>query len=48
MNNNGRINIKCPDTSALFNLYDKIPAHQCSTFRNYNRLLLVREFIYLP
>ena len=34
MNNNGRINIKCPDTSALFNLYDKIPAHQCSTFRN--------------
>jgi len=34
MNNNGRINIKCPDTSTLFNLYDKIPAHQCSTFRN--------------
>jgi len=34
MNNNGRINIKCPDTSDLFNLYDKIPAHQCSTFRN--------------
>lgn len=32
--NNGRINIKCPDTSALFKLYDKIPAHQCSTFRN--------------
>ena len=32
--NNGRINIKSPDTSALFKLYDKIPANQCVTFRN--------------
>ena len=37
MNNkamNGRINIKSPDTSALFKMYDKIPANQCVTFRN--------------
>lgn len=32
--NNGRVNIKTPATSDLFKLYDKIPAHQCSTFRN--------------
>lgn len=32
--NNGRINIKTPHTSALFQLYDKIPANQCVTFRN--------------
>ena len=32
--NNGRINIKSPNTSALFELYDKIPANQCVTFRN--------------
>lgn len=32
--NNGRINIKSPDTSALFQMYDKIPANQCVTFRN--------------
>ena len=31
--NNGRINIKSPDTSALFKMYDKIPANQCVTFR---------------
>jgi len=31
---NGRIDIKTPNTSKLFDLYDKIPAHQCSTFRN--------------
>lgn len=31
--NNGRINIKTPDTSALFKMYDKIPANQCVTFR---------------
>ncbi len=32
--NNGRINIKSPNTSALFEMYDKIPANQCTTFRN--------------
>ena len=32
--NNGRVNIKSPDTSALFQMYDKIPANQCVTFRN--------------
>lgn len=33
-NNNGRINIKSPNTSALFQMYDKIPANQCVTYRN--------------
>ncbi len=32
--NNGRVNIKTPNTSALFEMYDKIPANQCATFRN--------------
>jgi hypothetical protein len=32
--NNGRINIKTPNTSELFKMYDKIPANQCTTFRN--------------
>jgi hypothetical protein len=32
--NNGRIDIKSPNTSALFEMYDKIPANQCTTFRN--------------
>jgi hypothetical protein len=32
--NNGRVNIKTPNTSSLFQLYDKIPANQCTTFRN--------------
>jgi hypothetical protein len=31
---NGRVDIKSPSTSKLFTMYDKIPAHQCSTFRN--------------
>lgn len=31
---NGRINIKSPNTAALFQMYDKIPANQCVTFRN--------------
>jgi hypothetical protein len=31
---NGRVNIKSPNTSALFEMYDKIPANQCVTFRN--------------
>lgn len=34
MINNGRINIKTPNTSTLFQMYDKIPANQCVTFRN--------------
>ena len=32
--NNGRVNIKSPNTSTLFEMYDKIPANQCATFRN--------------
>jgi len=32
--NNGRVDIKTPNTSALFQMYDKIPANQCATFRN--------------
>jgi hypothetical protein len=32
--NNGRVDIKTPNTSALFELYDRIPANQCVTFRN--------------
>lgn len=32
--NNGRVNIKTPSTTDLFQLYDKIPAHQCTTYRN--------------
>jgi hypothetical protein len=32
--NNGRIDIKSPNTSTLFQMYDKIPANQCVTFRN--------------
>lgn len=31
---NGRVNIKTPNTSELFQIYDKIPAKQCVTFRN--------------
>ena len=31
---NGRIDIKTPNTSTLFEMYDKIPANQCVTFRN--------------
>lgn len=31
---NGRVDIKSPDTSALFRMYDKIPANQCATYRN--------------
>jgi hypothetical protein len=32
--NNGRVDIKTPNTSNLFAMYDKIPANQCVTFRN--------------
>ena len=32
--NNGRVDIKTPNTSNLFEIYDKIPANQMATFRN--------------
>ena len=32
--NNGRVDIKTPNTSTLFQMYDKIPANQCVTFRS--------------
>ena len=32
--NNGRVDIKSTNTSTLFEMYDKIPANQCVTFRN--------------
>ena len=32
--NNGRVDIKSPDTSNLFSMFDKIPANQCASFRN--------------
>ena len=32
--NNGRIDIKSPNTSTLFKMYDKIPANQCVSYRN--------------
>ena len=32
--NNGRVDIKTPNTSALLQMYDKIPANQCVTLRN--------------
>jgi hypothetical protein len=31
---NGRLNIREPKTELLFQMYDKIPAKQCTTFRN--------------
>ena len=31
---NGRVDIKTPNTSTLFEMYDKIPANQSATFRN--------------
>lgn len=33
-NSNGRVNIKSPKTHDLFQMYDKIPVNQISTFRN--------------
>jgi hypothetical protein len=32
--NNGRVNIKSPNISELFQMYDKIPVNTCATFRN--------------
>ena len=31
---NGRVDINGPKTTDLFQMYDKIPVNQCSTFRN--------------
>jgi hypothetical protein len=31
---NGRVDIKSQNTNKLFQMYDKIPANQCTTFRN--------------
>jgi hypothetical protein len=31
---NGRVDIKTPSTSKLFQMYDKIPAKQCTTYRS--------------
>ena len=31
---NGRIDIKSPNTQQLFSMYDRIPAHQCTTYRD--------------
>jgi len=31
---NGRVDIKTPNTSNLFQMYDRIPANQCSTYRD--------------
>ena len=31
---NGRLDIQSHDTRSLFNMYDKITAHQCTTYRN--------------
>jgi hypothetical protein len=47
--NNGRIDIKSPDTSKLFQMYDKIPVHQCTTFRSptegiWNETMLSKAF----
>jgi hypothetical protein len=47
--NNGRVNIKSPNTSTLFQMYDKIPANQCVTFRNateglWNETILSKAF----
>ncbi len=46
---NGRVDIKSPNTSNLFNMYDKIPANQCATFRNptegiWNNTILSQAF----
>ena len=38
--NNGRVDIKTPNTSKLFKMYDKIPANQCTTFRSATEGLL--------
>lgn len=34
INFNGRVNIIQPNTQSQFSLYDRIPAKQCTTYRN--------------
>lgn len=46
---NGRIDIKSPNTQNLFAMYDRIPANQCTTYRNpteglWNNTLLSEVF----
>jgi len=47
--NNGRVDIKSPNTSTLFQMYDKIPANQNASFRNateglWNQTILSQAF----
>jgi hypothetical protein len=44
-NNNGRVDIKSPNTSKLFELYDKIPANQCASFRNATEGLWTESYL---
>lgn len=46
---NGRVDIKSPNTQNLFAMYDRIPANQCTTYRNpteglWNNTLLSEVF----
>jgi len=43
--NNGRVDIKSPNTSQLFQLYDKIPANQCVSFRNATEGLWTENYL---
>jgi hypothetical protein len=43
--NNGRVDIKSPSTSQLFQLYDKIPANQCVSFRNATEGLWTENYL---
>ena len=50
---NGRVDIKTPNTSTLFEMYDKIPAHQCTTFRNpteglWDETILSNAYFFCP
>jgi hypothetical protein len=44
-NNNGRVDIKSPNTSKLFEMYDKIPANQCASFRNATEGLWTESYL---
>lgn len=48
-NFNGRVNILQPNTQGQFSLYDRIPAKQCTTYRNategiFEETPLIKEF----
>ena len=43
--NNGRVDIKSPNTSTLFQMYDKIPANQCVTFSNATEGLWTSDYL---